>query len=280
MLKSLMVFTDGSDHAGAATAQAVQLARGLQARLSGCHVLDIRTLEGPLLADLSGWLGAQPYAAQVTRFRTLLEERGKAVLEAFTRDAEAAGLDAEALLRTGHPARVILDEEARAELIILGQRGEHAEQTGDLLGSTVERVIRHSIKPCLVTPAKARPIRRILAAFDGSDVSSKALHEAIELAAALAVPLVLLTVAEDEDHEKARAIVEDGMRLVRAHEGVAAQLVVDGRPDQVILTKAEELGCDLVVVGAYGHSRIREMILGSTTQNLVARANCPVLLVR
>ena len=70
------------------------------------------------------------------------------------------------------------------------------------------------------------------------------------------------------------------MLLVRAHEGVAAQLVVEGRPDQVILTKAEELACDLIVVGAYGHSRIREMILGSTTQNLVARAHCPVLLVR
>lgn len=280
MLKSLLVFTDGSDYANAATAQAIQLARGLKARLSGCHVLDIRTLEGPLLADLSGWLGAQPYAAQVTQFRTLLEQRGQAILQAFTQEGERAGMDVEALLRTGHPARAILDEEARAELIILGQRGEHAEQTGDLLGSTVERVIRHSIKPCLVTPAQPRSIRRILAAFDGSDVSSKALHEAIEMAAALAVPLVLLTVAEDGDREKARATVEDGMRLVRAHEGVAAQLVVEGRPDQVILAKAEELGCDLVVVGAYGHSRIREMILGSTTQNLVARATCPVLLVR
>jgi nucleotide-binding universal stress UspA family protein len=280
MIKSLLVFTDGSDHATAATTHALQLAGQLKARLAACHILDTRTLEGPLLADISGWLGAQPYGAQVAQFRTLLEQRGRAVLEAFSQASEAAGLDTSTLLRTGLPARVILDEEAHAELIVLGQRGEHAEQTGELIGSTVERVIRHSIKPCLVTPATVHPVRRIMAAFDGSDVSSKALHEAIELALALAVPLVLLTVAEEHDDEQARAVVEDGMQLVRAHECAAAHLVVEGRPDQVILAQAAELECDLIVLGAYGHSRIREMILGSTTQNLVARSHVPVLLVR
>ncbi len=280
MIKSLMVCTDGSDPAAIAVAYGIHLAHGLKARLSGCHVLDSRTLEGPLLADISGLLGAQPYADQVAQIRQLLEHRGTAILEAFNKDAQAEGLDAECLLRTGHPARVILEAEACAELILLGQRGEHAEQSGEMIGSVAERVIRHSIKPCLVTPPAFRPIRRILVAFDGSNVSSKALHEGVELALALRLPMVLLTVAEEHGRERARAIVEDGMRLVRAHEGVAAQLVVEGRPDHVILTQAEELGCDLIVVGAYGHSRIREMILGSTTQNLVARAHCPVLLVR
>ena len=280
MIKSLTVFTDGSDNASEAGRYAIDLARILKARLAACHILDTRTLEGPLMADISGWLGAQPFGGQVVQFRRLLEERGQAILEALAREAEAAGVDLKTKLCTGHPARTILDEEAHAELILLGQRGEHAEQTGEMIGSTVERVIRHSLKPCLVVPSRSRSVRRILAAFDGSDVSSKALHEAIELALALAVPLVLLTVAEENGRERARAIVEDGMQLVRAHEGVAAQLVVEGRPDQVILTKAEEIGCDLIVVGAYGHSRIREMILGSTTQNLVARSHCPVLLVR
>ena len=280
MIKSLLVCTDGSDYAATAVAYGIHLAGALKARLAGCHVLDTRTLEGPLLADLSGWLGAQPYGAQLPQVRQLLEHRGKAILEAFARDSEQAGLDAETRLRTGHPARVLLEEEACAELVLLGQRGEHAEQTGELIGSITERIIRHSIKPCLVTPAEFRPIRRNLAAYDGSNVSSKALHEGVELAQALNLPLVLLTVAEEHGLAHARAIVEDGMRLVRAHEGVAAQLVVEGRPDQVILSQAEELGCDLIVVGAYGHSRIREMILGSTTQNLVARAHGPLLLVR
>lgn len=280
MIKSLMFFTDGSDYAGVAAEYALDLARKLEARLHGCHILDTRTLEGPLLADISGWLGAQPYSGQIPQFRRLLEERGQSILEAVDRQAEEVGIDLKTTLRTGHPARAILEEEAHAELIVIGQRGEHAGQIGEMMGSTADKVARHAIKPCLVTPATHRPIRRILAAFDGSDVSSKALHEAIELAQGLALPLVLLTVAEEQGRGRARAVVEEGMQLVRAHEGVAAQLVVEGRADRVILDKAEELGCDLIVVGAYGHSRIREMILGSTTQNLLARAHCPVLLVR
>ena len=280
MIKSLMVFTDGSAGGNVATDYGVFLASRLKAHLTGCHVLDSRMLEGPLMADISGWVGAQPYSGQLQQFRELMQQKAETVMEAFARKAADAGLDADTVVKMGHPASVILEQEAHAELVILGQNGEHAEQTGEMIGSTVERVIRHSIKPCLVTPDHFQPVTRILAAFDGSGFSSKALHEAIELALALAAPLVILTVAEGHDLEQARGIAEDGIRLARAHECAAGNLVVEGRADQVILSKAEELGCDLIVVGAYGHSRIREMILGSTTQNLVTRSHLPILLVR
>lgn len=280
MIKSLMVFTDGSEGGNVACQYAVFLAARLKARLTGCHVLDSRMLEGPLMADISGWVGAQPYGAQLQQFRELMQQKGEAILAAFSKLAEDEGVDADAAIRMGHPARVILEEESRAELIVLGQNGEHADLTGELIGSTVERVARHSIKPCLVTPAAFHPISRILVAYDGSGPASKALHEAIELALALATPLVILTVSENHDVAKARGIAEDGIRLARAHECAAGNMVVEGRPDQVILSKAEELDCGLIVVGAYGHGRIREMILGSTTQNLVTRAKKPVLLVR
>lgn len=280
MIKSLMVFTDGSADGNVAAEYGVFLAARLKAHLAGCHVLDSRMLEGPLMADISGWIGAQPYGGQLQQFRELMQQKGDAIMAAFEKMAEDAGVDADISVKMGHPATVILAEEVHAELAILGQNGEHAEQTGEMIGSTVERVIRHSIKPCLVTPARFRPITRILAAFDGSGSASKALHEAIELALALSVPLVILTVAESHDIDHARHVAEDGIRLARAHECAAGNLVVEGRADQMILTKAEELGCDLIVVGAYGHSRIREMILGSTTQNLVTRSHLPVMLVR
>lgn len=280
MIKSLMVFTDGSPGGDVACNYAIFLAQRLKARLGGCHVLDSRMLEGPLMADISGWIGAQPYGAQLQQFRILMQQKGESIMAAFAKACEEAGVDAEAEIKMGHPARVILEEETRTELVVLGQNGEHAEITGEMIGSTVERVTRHSIKPCLVTPARFRPIGRILAAYDGSGHASKALHEAIELALALQAPLVILTVAEDQEAGRAREVAEDGLRMARAHECAAANLVVQGRPDQVILTRAEELGCDLIVVGAYGHSRIRAMILGSTTQTLVSRSHLPVLLVR
>ena len=281
MIKSILACTDGSEHGDAASDYAITLARQLKARLCGLHVLDSRMLEGPLMADISGWLGAEPFSAQLTHFRQLMEQKGAAVMASFQTRCAAQGVPAEVKVCTGLPARVILEEEARAELVVLGQQGEHAEWTGDLAGSTVERVTRHSLKPCLVTPIAFQPVTKILAGYDGSGHASRALHEAIELAAALAVPLVILVAAENADevgpaHEKA----EDAMKLARAHECIAAQLVVEGDPGEQLQLKARELGCNLIVIGAYGHSRIRAMILGSTTHQLIAHSQQPVMLVR
>jgi len=280
MIKSILVCTDGSQFGDTACDYGINLARQLKASLAGLHVLDSRMLEGPLLADISGWLGAQPFGAQVEQFRELMEQKGAAVIAAFEKRCEETGVAFEGAIKMGHPAQVILAEEARAELIVMGLNGEHAEWSGDMIGSTVERVVRHSLKPCLVTPLKHSPITKIMAAFDGSAHASRALHEAIEMALALAVPLVILVVAEDFNTAAAREIAEDGMKLARAHECAAAHLVVEGAPEQIILTKAEELGCNLIVVGAYGHNRIRELVLGSTTTRLITETHLPLMLVR
>jgi nucleotide-binding universal stress UspA family protein len=280
MIKSILVCLDGSSHSDAACDLALHLTSRLHARLLGLHVLDSRMLEGPLMADLSGWIGAQPYGAQLQQFRELMEQKGHAVVRAFDDRCAKAGVQAESWLKMGHPARIILEEEARAELLVLGQRGEHADWMGDMMGSTVERVVRHSVKPCIVVPATFTPFTRILAAYDGSSHASQALREAAELAVALDLELVVLTVAESEDQDKAAAISQDAMGLVGAHGARARPRVARGRSAVTILECAKEEQCNLVVVGAYGHSRVREMILGSTTTTLVTRSHLPVMLVR
>lgn len=280
MIKSMLVFTDGSDSGTTACRYAIALAKELGAELTGCHVLDSRMLEGPLMADISGWIGAQPFSGQLKQFRDLMEQKGDAVVEALADLAASEGLDIEVNLRMGHPARVLLEEEAHAEMIVLGRHGEHREMGGGFIGSTAERVARHSAKPCLITPDEYAPIGKILCGYDGSSHAGKALHEAIELALALQKPLVILSIAEDNDLRVAREWAEDGIRMARAHECAAANLVLPGRPEVIIPEKADELGCGLIVVGAYGHSRIREMILGSTTHSLITRSTKPILLVR
>ncbi|MBU1693487.1 MAG: universal stress protein [Verrucomicrobia bacterium] len=280
MIKSILVCLDGSSHSDAACDLALHLTSRLQARLLGLHVLDSRMLEGPLMADLSGWIGAQPYGAQLQQFRELMEQKGQAVVRAFDDRCAKAGVQAESWLKMGHPARVILEEEARAELLVLGQRGEHADWMGDMTGSTVERVVRHSVKPCIVVPDTFTPFTRILAAYDGSSHAGQALREAAELAVALDLEIVVLTVAESEDQDKAAAISKDAMGLVGAHGARAHPRVARGRSAVTILECAQQDQCNLIVVGAYGHSRVREMILGSTTTTLVTRSRVPVMLVR
>jgi nucleotide-binding universal stress UspA family protein len=280
MIKNILVCTDGSNFGDIACRHGVYLAEKLRARLRGLHVLDSRMLEGPLLADISGWIGADAYRGLQPQFRDLMQKKGEAVAEAFRDLCARHHISAECAVKTGHPARVILEEEAVAELVIMGQKGEHAGWIHDMAGSVMERVIRKSEKPCLITPAEFSPVPRIVAGFDGSAHSGQALHEATELAQALAVELIVLTVVDNDQAERAHQVARDGLQLAEAHDVAARSLVVNGRAADALLETARAEGGALIVVGAYGHSRIREMILGSTTTDLIHRAAGPILLVR
>lgn len=280
MIKAILVCTDGSAHSQTAIEYGIALSSRLEARLMGLHVLDSRMLEGPLMADISGWIGAQPYGAQLQQFRDLLQQRGEAVIQAFYDLCEERGIKGEGIVRMGHPARVIIEEEAKAELLVLGQKGEHVDLIGDLMGSNAERIVRQSVKPCLVTPTEYRPISKILAAYDGSGHASQALHEAVELAKAADMELTLLAVADHENREEMETIIQDAVKLAADHGVKTASCVEEGDVVDLILGKAAAFDSDLIVMGAYGHGRIREMILGSTTTQIIATSDRPVLLVR
>ena len=118
MIKTMLVCTDGSDHGIAACAYGLALAGRCGARLTALHVLDSRMLEGPLMADISGWIGAQPYGAQVRQFRELLQQRGEAVMAAFCKQSEEAGVEAETEIRIGgEEYKILEDKDVLAKIV-------------------------------------------------------------------------------------------------------------------------------------------------------------------
>lgn len=281
MFKSILVCTDGSKFGDTAREYGLHLARKVGARLIGLHVMDARMLEGPLMADISGWIGASPYAAQLPQFREMLREKAEAIGEAFRIKSLQEGIEPEILIRTGHPASVILEESAKAELLTLGQKGEHADFLGEMMGSIADRVSRHSGRPCLITPATFRPLRNILAAYDGSAQAGQALEIAAELAATIGAPLTVLSIAQKGNLDEARARAANGVRLARDHgaETEFAVMAAD-RAGPAILQTAEERDSDLIALGAMGHSRIREFFIGSAAAHVAAHATRAVLMAR
>ena len=148
------------------------------------------------------------------------------------------------------------------------------------LGSSVERIVRASIKPCLVAPGKFRQVQHMLIAFDGSAESGKALLAGIALAPALGAKVTITMVAalgaDDATFEALHKAKQEAMQA-----GVAAYAEpLHGDPEIQILELKESIGADLIIMGAYGHTRIRELILGSTTSHVLRKSDVPVLLVR
>ena len=280
MIKSILFCTDGSEYSSVAGDYAIWLGQKLRARIVALHVTDVRLLEGPLLADLSGAIGAQPYQALLPQLQEMQKQRATVILDAVADRCRKAGVQCSTLHRTGNLADNIAEEETRTELVVLGQRGEHAQAIGQFLGSSVERVVRRSIKPCLVTPARFQELRQVLMAYDGSAQSSKSLQVAIELCQALGLKLGIVTVVPAPPETGITPALEDAVRTAKDHGIEPSAETLVGHAEQRILECAERRLADLIVMGAYGHTRIRELILGSTTSHVVRKSSVPVLLTR
>ncbi|NUN93532.1 MAG: universal stress protein [Verrucomicrobiae bacterium] len=280
MIKTILVCVDGSKYAGGAADAAIWLAKAFDARLRAISVADTRLLEGPWLADLSGMAGAQPFHALVPQFEEVLKTKARSAAQAVTLAAAREGVSCSAEAPVGRLVHEILEAERTAELVVMGQRGEGFETTGEWLGSNVERVVRKSSKPCLVTPATFRPVRRILAAYDGSAHANRAMYSSFDLARALKAGLAVLTVAGEGDAPRRSRLLQEACDLAK-QQGVAAEAIAsEGTPEKRIVEIAREQGFDLIVMGAYGHTRLRELVLGSVTSYVIRAGEVPVLLVR
>ena len=280
MYKNILLCTDGSAAAEVAGDYAIWLAKKLGARLCVLYITDIRILEGPLMADVSGALGAQPYPALLPHLQEIQREKAATIFAALEKRCQVKSVACETIHETGNLVHTLLEHERTADIVVFGQRGEHADWVGDMLGSSVERMVRASHKPCMVTPGEFRPVKLLLIAYDGSVESNKALHAGVDLATALGTELTIVTVCQRETEESASKLLNEAVQLASDHGVKARAQLAHGNAEAEILKLAETSDADLIVMGAYGHTRIRELILGSTTSHVMRKANVPVLLVR
>jgi nucleotide-binding universal stress UspA family protein len=284
MIQKILLCVDGSPYAEAATSVAISLAQKLNASLEMLSVVDVRLLEAPWLADLSGVSGVLPYHSLVPKIREFCETKAETHLQRAMERVREAGLHATTKMETGLLVPTIVKAEKLADLVILGQRGEDSEENSPWLGTHVEPLLRQSIKPCLVTPAHpTKQIQSMLAAFDGSENSRRALASAIDLARAIGSRLAILHVDSGKEYgwdKTPGGILDQGIELARAAGLEVVSILKEGNPEEVIPSVARDGNHDLVVMGAYGHTRIRELILGSVTTLVLRKTSIPVLLSR
>ncbi len=171
------------------------------------------------------------------------------------------------------------DFEGDADLIVIGKRGEAAAFAQQHLGSNLERVVRASHKPVLVASRAFKPIHRVLIAFDGGPSVTRAVAFLARSYASFAgLDLRLLKVGQCTDDATRR--VEQAAGELRAAGYSVQSSIVAGEPEVEIARTVEADKIDLLVMGAYGHSRIRSLIIGSTTTEMMRSCKIPVVLFR
>lgn len=276
MSQRLLVPTDGSENAEIGVRYAIALAKRLGGSVVALYVIDIKLLEGPFLRDVSASLGTAPYVNYQNNIAMILEERGKAALAVVAKLAGEAGVPCEEKIVTGVVHRCIVEASELADLVIIGRSGEHNDWLEGLVGSTTEAVARRAKIPVLVTGVDAPPDGPLIAAYDDSDHAKEALRTAAAGAEQWGAPLYLLTVGgtdADTAEQHARAYLTD-------HVANAQYVRKDGDPGEAIVTLAKDVAAAGIVMGAYGHSKVIELVTGSTTAHVLNHAPCPVLLCR
>jgi nucleotide-binding universal stress UspA family protein len=283
-MKPILACTDGSQYAPSIYDHAAWVAQRSDSAVRVLHVLERE--EATRGRDLTGSLGFDAGAELMEELVQLDEAharvarlRGKAVLEDAKKQLTERGVtEVEALQRHGSLVDTVEEFEDDAEVVVLGKRGEHADFAKGHLGSNLERVVRSAKIPVMVASRAFKPIASFLIAFDGGSSALKAVHYAASNPLLKGLKCHLVAVGKPGT-DVARDLENAATGLKGAGFEVESELF-QGDPEDTIKREVEARKVDLLVMGAYGHSRIRRLVIGSTTTELVRDCHIPVLLFR
>jgi len=288
-IRSIVVASDLSAPARRAVDRAAMLARRASASLTLAHVVT-----GSALDDVRRWLdvGADPGQSIIDDARTRLHELAAGV----ARDHGVA-VDERTLI--GRPADELarLAEDVDADVIVTGTLGGGFVRSR-LVGATAERLVRKSMRPVLMVRQSPRaPYRRVIVAIDFSRWSEASLRMAADMAPEAdfvllhcIVPLERMAGLGGVDAavvERNRATARD--EAARHLQEFATRAGLDaarwsvairtGMPPWTEIVRLEqEQDCDLIVVGKHGVSEFEDLLLGSTTNTVIAESSADVLI--
>lgn len=284
MTEQVMAAIDGSHFSEGVCDYAVWASQALDAPLTFLHVVDNHPQSTE--TDLSGniGLGAREHLleelAQLDEKRArIAQEHGRLMLKAVQERAMAVTAEEPGTRqRNGTLVETLEDLEDEIRLLVIGKRGKTAHKASDHLGSNLERVVRSLHRPILMVQGAFRRPEKVMIAFDGSNTTRKGIEMLARSPLFRGIDCHVVTVGADTgDNQSQLAWALETLNKAGLE---ASGVIRAGDVEQTLRDYRQEHGIDLVVMGAYGHSRIRHLLLGSTTTSVLRRATIPVLLLR
>jgi len=287
-LGKVLACLDESRYATPVCDYAAWSAQRMGAPLSLLHVIphppggradEARNLSGSIGFKAREGLLTELAALDAERARLAMEQ-GRILLEGAAERARQSGYEGAVEVRQRHGALVdaALALEPETRMLVLGKRGADTAGERGHLGSQLEGVIRAMHHPVLIAQQSFSPPRRIMFAWDGSLTATRGLEMLARGALLQGIPVDVVTAGRDDDSTgaslaRARGILEGGGFDVTT-------AAMEGDPEDVLLAYREAHGVDLVIMGAYGHSRIRRFLVGSTTTALLSRCRVSMMVLR
>ena len=276
-LRNLLVYLDSTKASAARGELALKLAQRHEAHITGLAPTATPLVPGYIAGNFPDEL-LQMQEAEA-------RERAEAAVQSFREAAERLGVSVETRVESCTSANLtaLIALHARyADLTVMGQVDPDDAAPGGV--TMVEDVIMTSGRPTLVVPyvgATAAPGRRVVVAWDASREAARAAQDALPVLERADEVTILVVNPEKGDQDHGQQPGAD-IALHLARHGVKAKVqrseVTDISVGEEILSRMADAGSDLLVMGAYGHSRLREVVLGGVTRTLLEEMTVPVLM--
>ncbi|CAJ0772647.1 MAG: universal stress protein [Ralstonia sp.] len=273
---SLMVHLDRSERAMHRLNLAAQYAQAHGAKLVGIYA--------SFAPSLSWFYMMENAARYLEEDRIRRDSVRDAVHARFRQATEKLPVETEWRDVEGDPVALVLREARETDLLVVGQRN-HDDPDEFIAGDFVETLILESGRPVLVVPYAgnftALP-KRVLLAWSGGRESARALHDAMPMMTGATVHVLQITSTQPKHWAEettvgqvARALNARGIHTTVEEADCADS---DTAVGELLLSRAADFNADLIVMGAYGHSRLRELVLGGVTRTLLKTMTVPVLM--
>lgn len=273
-LRDILVHLDATAPARARLDFAAALAARHGARLTGLMVQDIAL---PPIATPDG--GGTALIPLLDAMRRDAAAEVAVLHPIFDATLQRAAIEGEWHAPEGFAAEQVSHRGRHADLLVLGQ--DQPEGATPTAAVVIEAALFGSGRPVLLVPHTGRfalPSRHALIGWNGSREAARAVHDALPLLVTIGRTTILAVDAGATDDEPPGAAIAAHL----ARHGIRVECEATARDDldpaALLLNRAAELSADLLVIGGYGHSRLREWVLGGVTRTILREMTLPVLM--
>ncbi|MFH1743206.1 MAG: universal stress protein [bacterium] len=266
-MKRLLLVMDTTESARPSLDLSLDLARGLRASLSVLRITD------PVLKETEGYISHE-HKAEVA---AITQVRGDRQLSEVVRLALEAKVTCRPLIGSGDVIAAIMAEADEADLLIIGRRGPGIDLAYGMDESIVESFLRQATIPVVLAGTTFRSVRNILVAFDGQASSVKALTGVVDLILGWrGDPLIPRVVCVGEEEETA-PMAEQAYQIAAGNHIDIGVFKENGKPEEVITNMVVEKDIDLLAMGIYSRTGLRQKLFGSVTEGVLSKLDCSLL---
>jgi len=283
-MTKIITCVDGSAMTTAVTNAAIWASNKLTKPILFLHTIEKEQQHGA--DNYSGAIGLGARSALLQEMTKLDEQRGKLALklgkELLERVASQAQTSVvqqvESMQRHGELADAIVDMEDKTRLIVIGRSGKGHEDDYSALGSNIETLLRKATHPVVIIPDTFSEPTSFMVAYDGRQTADNALQRVIDGGLLHGLHCHLVSVKNNEPDLKEKFLA--AQKKLEEKGFTVTPSFVEGNIFDALMEYKQKHDIGLIVMGAFGHSKLRQFFLGSNTMKMLERSKVPMVVLR